>query len=116
MPNVIEMYNLSKHPREVHDMVEQDLERLERMIKMWDQYVLETGVISLELAMGQRMAGMEEQMPEDASIGYRDWEAVARDDLEALRKEVARFERSHKVVWRDGRRWKFAKLRLFKSD
>ena len=42
-----QLYNLAKDPGEVHDLADADPKRLERMIKMWDQYVLETGVIPL---------------------------------------------------------------------
>ena len=63
-PEKWQMYNLKKDPGEVFDLAEQDPERLEKMIKMWDQYVLETGVIPLAPALGQWIAAMEEQMPE----------------------------------------------------
>lgn len=47
-----ELFNLNKDPGEIHDLAEQDPERLARMIKMWDQYVLETGVIPLAPEVG----------------------------------------------------------------
>lgn len=97
-PEKWQMYNLNKDPGEVHDLAEEDPERLEKMIKMWDQYVLETGVIPLAPALGQWMAAMEEQMPEDAWINYRYWEEGARDDPEAFRKEIPRFERRIKAI------------------
>lgn len=46
-PEKWQLYNLVKDPGEIHDLAEQDPERLARMIKMWDQYVLETGVVPL---------------------------------------------------------------------
>lgn len=92
-PEKWQLYNLAKDPGEVHDLSEQDPERLERMVKMWDQYVLETGVIPLAPALGNWIEAMEEQMPEDAWMEYEYWKEGARDNPEAFRKTLPRFER-----------------------
>jgi hypothetical protein len=65
-PEKWQLYNLRSDPGEVHDLADKDPERLERMIKMWDQYVLETGVIPLAPALGNWIEAMEAQMPENA--------------------------------------------------
>ena len=97
-PEKWQLYNLAKDPGEVHDLAERDPERLERMIKMWDQYVLETGVIPLAPALGNWMEAMEEQMPEDAWMEYRYWEDGARENPEAFRKQIPRFTRIVKAM------------------
>ena len=97
-PEKWQMYNLAKDPGEVHDLAEQDPERLERMIKMWDQYLLETGVVPLAPALGNWIEAMEAQMPEDAWMEYEYWKEGAREDPEAFRKEIPRFERTVKAM------------------
>ncbi|KAF2211854.1 hypothetical protein CERZMDRAFT_42299 [Cercospora zeae-maydis SCOH1-5] len=97
-PEKWQLYNLKRDPGEVDDLAEQDPGRLEKMIKMWDQYVLETGVIPLAPALGNWIAAMEEQMPEDAWMEYEYWKEGARDSPEAFRKEIPRFERTVKAI------------------
>jgi arylsulfatase len=64
-PGKWQLYNLAKDPGEIHDLVQQEPERMERMLKLLDQYVLETGVIPLNPALGDWIKATEEQMPED---------------------------------------------------
>ncbi|KAK3716873.1 hypothetical protein LTR37_006223 [Vermiconidia calcicola] len=97
-PEKWQLYNLAKDPGEVFDLAEQDPERLERMIKMWDQYVLETGVIPLAPALGNWIEAMEEQMPENAWMEYEYWKDGARDNPAAFRREVPRFTREVKAM------------------
>ena len=97
-PEKWQMYNLAKDPGEIHDLAEADPERLERMIKMWDQYVLETGVVPLAPALGQWMEAMEAQMPEDVWMEYEYWKDGARDDPEAFRRSLPRFTREVKAM------------------
>ncbi|KAK5105705.1 hypothetical protein LTR62_002358 [Meristemomyces frigidus] len=92
-PEKWQMYNLARDQGEVHDLAEQEPERLARMIKMWDRYVLETGVIPLAPALGNWMEAMEAQMPEDVWMEYEYWKEGAREDPEGFRREVPRFER-----------------------
>jgi arylsulfatase len=92
-PEKWQLYNLRADPGEVHDLAEQEPERLEKMMKMWDQYVLETGVVPLAPALGQWMEAMDAQMPEDAWMEYEYWKAGARDEPEKFRKEIPRFTR-----------------------
>ena len=68
------------------------------MIKMWDQYVLETGVIPLAPALGNWIEAMEEQMPEDAWMEYEYWKDGARENPEAFRREIPKFTRTVKAM------------------
>jgi len=97
-PEKWQMYDLAKDPGEVHDLAERDPERLERMVKMWDQYVLETGVVPLAPALGNWIEAMEAQMPEDAWMEYEYWKEGAREDPAAFTKEIPRFERTVKAM------------------
>lgn len=97
-PEKWQLYNLAKDPGEIHDLAEQDPGRLERMIKMWDQYVLETGVVPLAPALGQWMEAMEEQMPEDVWMEYEYWKDGAREDPEKFRRPQPRFTRTVKAM------------------
>ncbi len=93
-----QLYNLARDPGEIHDLAEEEPERLKELIKLWDQYVLETGVIPLAPELGSWMAAMEEQMPENAWIEYEYWKEGARDDPARFTKEVPRFTRQVKAI------------------
>ncbi|KAI1424648.1 alkaline-phosphatase-like protein [Xylaria sp. FL1777] len=92
-PERWQLYNLAKDPGEVHDLAEQEPERLKELIKLWDIYVLETGVIPLSPDLGNWIAAMEEQMPENAWIEYEYWKDGARDDPQKFTKVIPRFQR-----------------------
>ncbi|KAI0548192.1 alkaline-phosphatase-like protein [Xylaria curta] len=92
-PERWQLYNLAKDPGEIHDLAEQEPERLKELIKLWDIYVLETGVIPLSPDLGNWIAAMEEQMPENAWIEYEYWKDGARDDPEKFTKVIPRFQR-----------------------
>ncbi|KAH7131503.1 alkaline-phosphatase-like protein [Dactylonectria estremocensis] len=92
-PERWQLYNLAKDPGEIDDLAEQEPARLKELIKLWDQYVLETGVVALSPELGHWMAAMEEQMPENAWIEYEYWEDGARDDPAKFTKTIPRFQR-----------------------
>lgn len=92
-PERWQLYHLAKDPGEVHDLAEQEPEKLKELIKLWDLYVLETGVIPLSPDLGSWIAAMEEQMPENAWIEYEYWKDGARDDPEKFTKAIPRFQR-----------------------
>ncbi|KAI0466563.1 alkaline-phosphatase-like protein [Xylaria cf. heliscus] len=92
-PERWQLYNLAKDPGEVHDLAEQEPEKLKELIKLWDIYVLETGVIPLSPDLGNWIAAMEEQMPENAWIEYEYWKDGARDDPKKFTKVIPRFQR-----------------------
>ncbi|KAI4853248.1 alkaline phosphatase-like protein [Aureobasidium sp. EXF-8846] len=93
-PEKWQLYHLSKDPGEIHDLAEQDPERLARMIKMWDQYVLETGVVPLAPELGAFLEATEAQMPENAWMEYEYWKDGARDDPEKFFRRPPRFQRT----------------------
>lgn len=97
-PERWQLYNLAKDPGEVHDLSEHDPERLEKMIKLWDQYVLETGVIPLAPELGNWLAATEDQMPEDVWMEYEYWKDGARDEPEKFRRHPPRFQRTVKAI------------------
>ncbi|KAI1194455.1 alkaline-phosphatase-like protein [Nemania serpens] len=92
-PERWQLYNLARDPGEVHDLAEQEPARLKELLKLWDLYVLETGVVPLSPDLGNWMAAMEEQMPENAWIEYEYWKDGARDDPEKFTKVIPRFQR-----------------------
>lgn len=97
-PEKWQLYNLVKDPGEIHDLADQEPERLKDLIKLWDQYVLETGVVPLSKDLGNWMAAMEEQMPENAWIEYEYWKDGARDDPAKFTKNIPRFVRQVKAI------------------
>lgn len=97
-PERWQLYNLAKDPGEVFDLAKEDPQRLELMIKMWDQYVLETGVIPLAPALGNWIEAMEEQMPEDAWMEYEYWKDGARENPDAFRRDIPKFTRTIKAM------------------
>lgn len=97
-PEKWQLYNLAKDPGEIHDLADQEPERMKELLKLWDQYVLETGVIPLSPELGTWMAAMEEQMPENAWIEYEYWKEGARDDPAKFTKQIPRFVRQVKAI------------------
>lgn len=97
-PERWQLYNLAKDPGEIHDLSEEEPERLEKMTKLWDQYVLETGVIPLAPELGNWIAATEEQMPENVWMEYEYWKEGARDDPEKFQKHPPRFQRTVKAI------------------
>lgn len=97
-PEKWQLYNLAKDPGEIHDLAEQEPARMKELLKLWDQYVLETGVVPLSKDLGNWMAAMEEQMPENAWIEYEYWKDGARDDPAKFTKQIPRFVRQVKAI------------------
>ncbi|KAK1057925.1 hypothetical protein LTR74_013770 [Friedmanniomyces endolithicus] len=95
-PEKWQLYNLARDPGEIHDLAATDPERLARMVKMWDRYVLETGVVPLAPALGEWMEAMEAQMEEDVWMEYEYWKDGARETPEKFRREVPRYRREVK--------------------
>ena len=97
-PERWQLYNLAKDPGEIYDLAEQHPEMLEEMIKLWDRYVLETGVIPLAPALGEWMEAMDEQMAENVWMEYEYWKDGARDNPEEFFKQPKRFQRVVKPI------------------
>lgn len=83
-PERWQLYDLSVDPGEVHDLSEQpeQQDRMKEMLKLWDLYVLETGVVPLAPELGEWLQATEEQMKEDVWMEYEYWKDGARDDPE----------------------------------
>ncbi|KAI1175628.1 alkaline-phosphatase-like protein [Nemania sp. FL0916] len=92
-PERWQLYNLASDPGEIHDLAEQEPAKMKELLKLWDMYVLETGVVPLSPDLGNWIAAMEEQMPENAWIEYEYWKDGARDDPDKFTKTIPRFQR-----------------------
>lgn len=92
-PEKWQLYNLREDPGEIHDLAEKDPDRLNQLLKLWDQYVLETGVIPLNEDLGNFLEATEAQMPENAWMEYDYWKKGARDEPEKFMRKPARFQR-----------------------
>ncbi|KAK0945140.1 hypothetical protein LTR29_003487 [Friedmanniomyces endolithicus] len=97
-PEKWQLYNLARDPGEIHDLAAANPERLARMVRMWDRYVLETGVVPLAPALGEWMEAMEAQMEEDVWMEYEYWKDGARETPEKFRREVPRYRREVKGI------------------
>ena len=92
-PERWQLYNLERDPGEIHDLAEAEPERLALLLKLWDQYVLETGVIPLNPDLGKFLEATEAQMPENAWMEYDYWKKGARDEPEKFMRKPARFQK-----------------------
>ncbi|KAL4771884.1 alkaline-phosphatase-like protein [Aspergillus nidulans var. acristatus] len=97
-PERWQLYNLVEDPGEINDLAEKYPERLQKLLKLWDQYVLETGVIPLNPDLGDFLEATEAQMTENAWMEYDYWKAGARDDpgREKFMRKPPRFQRAVK--------------------
>jgi len=84
-PEKWQLYNLARDPGEIHDLAAANPERLARMVRMWDRYVLETGVVPLAPALGEWMEAMEAQMEEDVWVSFSLIQVVDEGRLFGLR-------------------------------
>lgn len=88
-----QLYNLATDPGEIHDLAEQEPERMKALLVLWEQYVLETGVVPLAPELGKWLEATEAQMQEDIWIKFRYWESGAREEPEKWTSEPPRFRR-----------------------
>ncbi|PYI20817.1 alkaline phosphatase-like protein [Aspergillus violaceofuscus CBS 115571] len=92
-PERWQLYNLVEDPGEIHDLAEEHPDRLKQLLKLWDQYVIETGVIPLNPDLGEFLEATEAQMPENAWMEYDYWKQGARDDPKKFMRQPPRFQR-----------------------
>ncbi|PCG90427.1 Alkaline phosphatase-like, alpha/beta/alpha [Penicillium occitanis (nom. inval.)] len=95
-PERWQLYNLASDPGEIDDLAELEPERLKQLLKLWDQYVIETGVIPLAPDLGDFLEATEAQMPENAWMEYDYWKPGARDEPEKFMRKPPRFQRTVK--------------------
>ncbi|KAL9106851.1 MAG: hypothetical protein Q9227_008184 [Pyrenula ochraceoflavens] len=105
-----ELFDLDKDPGEVRDISAQFPEVLKDLLKLWDQYVIETGVIPLNPSLGEYIAATEEQMPDDGWMEYEYWKKGARENPQKFFFTPKRFDRNgDRVEYVDGVLQKVAK-------
>ncbi|KAJ6019299.1 hypothetical protein N7522_001366 [Penicillium canescens] len=95
-PEKWQLYNLVNDPGEIHDLSESEPEKLKQLLKLWDQYVLETGVVPLCPDLGDFLEATEAQMPENAWMEFDYWKQGARDEPEKFSRHPPRFQRTVK--------------------
>lgn len=97
-PEKWQLYNLASDPGEIHDLADEPAhaERMAEMLKLWDRYVLETGVVPLAPELGAFLEATEAQMTEDIWIEYPYYKDGARDEPEKFIRDVPRFQRTVK--------------------
>lgn len=99
-PERWQLYDLSKDKGETNDLAESHPKKLKEMLKLWDAYVLETGVIPLNPALGEFLEETEAQMPDNAWMEYEYWKDGARDDPEKFTRKPLRFQRKVQPITR----------------
>jgi arylsulfatase A-like enzyme len=87
-PERWQLFDLARDPGETEDLALDPASKakLDELLKHWDEYVLETGVVPLAPELGKWLQATEEQMREDVWMEYRYWEDGARDEPEKFRK------------------------------
>ncbi|PWY76941.1 arylsulfatase [Aspergillus eucalypticola CBS 122712] len=97
-PERWQLYNLRNDPGEVHDLAENEPERMKVLLKLWDQYVLETGVIPLSPDLGDFLEAMDEQMKENVWMEFDYWKKGAREEPDKYTRKPLRFGGLQKTV------------------
>ncbi|KAK4984095.1 hypothetical protein LTR50_006837 [Elasticomyces elasticus] len=92
-PERWQLYDLGADPGEVHDLAAAQPRRLQEMLRLWDRYVHETGVVPLAPELGDWMQASEEQMRENAWMEFEFWKEGAREDPQRFFRTPLRFER-----------------------
>ncbi|CAI7585227.1 unnamed protein product [Penicillium glandicola] len=95
-PEKWQLYNLVQDPGEIHDLSDAEPEKLKKLLKLWDQYVLETGIVPLCPDLGEFLEATEAQMPENAWMEFDYWKDGARDEPEKFTRQPPRFQRTVK--------------------
>jgi arylsulfatase len=95
-PEKWQLYNLVNDPGEIHDLSDSNPDKLKQLLKLWDQYVLETGVVPLCPDLGDFLEATEAQMPENAWMEFDYWKQGARDEPEKFSRHPPRFQRTVK--------------------
>lgn len=99
-----ELHNLDTDPGEIHDLSEEHPDILKELLKLWDQYVIETGVVPLNPALGEYIAATEDQMPDDGWIEYEFWKRGSRENPQDYFVTPPRFDREgNRVEYTNGR-------------
>lgn len=97
-PERWQLYDLSQDPGEVEDLAERYPDIMKQLLKLWDEYVLECGVVPISPELGRYLAETEAQMPENVWMEYDYWKPGARDDPEKFMRKPPRFQRIVKAI------------------
>ncbi len=87
----------------VDDLAEQEPEILKELLVLWDQYVLENGVIPMQPELGEYVEALEGQMTEKGWMEYEFWQPGAIENPEKFISKPPRFpsQRPVKAAWMD---------------
>ena len=96
-----QLYNMKSDPGEVHDLAEEKPELLKELLALWDQYVLENGVIPMQPELGEYVEALEGQMTEKGWMEYEFWQPGAIENPEKHITSPPRFksQRPKKAEW-----------------
>ncbi|MCJ1307845.1 hypothetical protein MMC25_001493 [Agyrium rufum] len=92
-PEKWQLYDLSKDLGETDDLAEGMPEKLDELLKLWEDYVKECGVVPLQPELGAYLAATEAQMPENAWMEYDYWKPTALVDREKFMQKRPKFTR-----------------------
>lgn len=93
-----ELFNLQNDQGETQDLSKEHPEILAELMKLWDKYVVDTGVVPMTPALGEYIAATEEQMPPNGWMEYEFWKRGAREEPEKFFVTPKRFDRQGKRV------------------
>ncbi|KAI9739924.1 MAG: hypothetical protein M1818_004980 [Claussenomyces sp. TS43310] len=93
-----QLYDLSNDAGEINDLAEEKPEKLKELLTLWDQYVLENGVIPLQPELGEYIEALDEQMTEQGWMEYEFWRPGAKQNPEAFIRNPPRFPSQKKQV------------------
>lgn len=93
-----ELFDLAHDQGEIHDLSAERPDILRDLLRLWDQYVVETGVVPLNPALGNFIAATEEQMPNDGWMEYEYWKKGAKENPEKFFRTPRRFDRTGRRI------------------
>lgn len=96
-PEKWQLYNLANDKGEVRDLAEEYPEKMKELLKLWDQYVLEVGVIPMSPELGEYIEETEAQMVENSWMEFDYWKPGAREEPEKFMRKPPRFHRTVKT-------------------
>ncbi|TVY56389.1 Arylsulfatase [Lachnellula cervina] len=91
-----QLYNLKEDPGEVNDLADDNSKLLTELLVLWDQYVMENGVIPLQPEMGEYVEALEGQMTEQGWMEYEFWQPGAILNPEVAITDPPRFPKVHR--------------------
>lgn len=93
-----ELFDLNCDHGEIHDLSAERPDILKDLLHLWDQYVVETGVVPLNPALGNFIEATEEQMPNDGWMEYEYWKKGSKENPEKFFRTPRRFDREGRRI------------------